>query len=133
MHDGIQFADLPVKLVQLVVVGLQFSLRFRSHDFHVFRVVDVAHKSHILVVGEERHRAAHSFHFQCVKDLQVVFLGGQNGGFVGDDSRVDGDGRVVHKLLQIDGPFVAVSQTDIDLEVVFFAASGQAERKREQE
>ena len=55
LHHGIEVADLIVKALQLFVVGIEFGLRLRSHDFNLLRVVDVAHNSDIFVVGKERH------------------------------------------------------------------------------
>ena len=134
LHHGVEFLDLLVEFLQLVVVVVQLFLRLRSHDFDGLRVVDVAHKAHVLVVGEERHRSAHSFHFQCIKDLRVVIGGGQDGHFIGDDGRVDGDWRVVDVLLQIDGLVVAVGQVHVDLElVVVLVASRQRDGHCKQE
>ena len=84
VHQGVEVADLQLKLVHLIVVGVQFLLCFRGHDFHVARVIEVAHNGDVLVVGEERHGAAFALHFQCIKDLRVVGRGSEDSRFVGD-------------------------------------------------
>ena len=130
LHDGVEFFDLDVELVQLVVVGIQFGLGLRGHDFNGLRVVHVAHEGNVLVVGKERHRATHPLHFQCIKDLRIVGRCGQGGHVVSDDGRVDGYWRVVDEFLEVDGLFVAIGQAHVDLEVVgFLVACGQAECK----